>query len=189
MWRLPSWAGVARWTRLPLSFAHWSNSALTMLWSWTKIATDMWVHLRLARENLLTDKGGLHPVDHRFIPRREATNGWETRSANHCSFICFGTSDADGKLYKAFDLDQMNLCFNLHQALVYAIYSLCTNQEYVELLREEAESAMTKPYKERFDNMPLLDSFLRESARLNPLDARTCHAFYSSKASFSLTFS
>lgn len=50
--------------------------------------------------NPLTEEAGLHSVDHRLIPRREATNRREARSTNHCSSICFGASDANGKLQR-----------------------------------------------------------------------------------------
>ncbi|KAF2464155.1 cytochrome P450 [Lindgomyces ingoldianus] len=56
-------------------------------------------------------------------------------------------------------------------ALVYAIYTLCVNPEYVKLLREEASSKLDKEASNPFKRLILLDAFLRESARLNPLDA------------------
>ncbi|KAL1961857.1 hypothetical protein VTN77DRAFT_981 [Rasamsonia byssochlamydoides] len=56
--------------------------------------------------------------------------------------------------------------------LVYAIYNLCIHPEYIAPLREEIEQASGKwNLGDQFEHMPLLDSFLRESARLNPLDA------------------
>ena len=58
------------------------------------------------------------------------------------------------------------------QALVFAIYNLCMHPEYIAPLRQEMERALQgASEEERFKDMPLLDSFLRESARLNPLDA------------------
>ncbi|KAF2244930.1 cytochrome P450 [Trematosphaeria pertusa] len=56
-------------------------------------------------------------------------------------------------------------------ALVYAIYSLCAHSEYVELLRTEATRKLDPKADNPFKHMVLLDAFLRESARLNPLDA------------------
>lgn len=52
------------------------------------------------------------------------------------------------------------------------MFMLCTHSKYQTTLREEAQQASKKQYNERINNLPLLDSFLRESARLNPLDAR-----------------
>lgn len=55
---------------------------------------------------------------------------------------------------------------------MYAIYSLCAHSEYVELLRTEATRKLDPKADNPFKHMVLLDAFLRESARLNPLDAR-----------------
>lgn len=58
------------------------------------------------------------------------------------------------------------------QVLVFAIYNLCMYPEYIPPLRQEMERAVQSVSEEdRFKDIPLLDSFLRESARLNPLDA------------------
>ncbi|KAL2815030.1 cytochrome P450 [Aspergillus cavernicola] len=57
-------------------------------------------------------------------------------------------------------------------ALIYAIYNLCIYPEYIGPLRREIDQVRkTKEFKDQFSHMPLMDSFLRESARLNPLDA------------------
>ncbi|GLA89733.1 hypothetical protein AtubIFM56815_004221 [Aspergillus tubingensis] len=57
-------------------------------------------------------------------------------------------------------------------ALVYAMYDLCLHPEFIEPLREEIEHARSvTSYEDHFDRLPLMDSFLRESARLSPLDA------------------
>ena len=58
------------------------------------------------------------------------------------------------------------------QTLVYAIYNLCVYPEYVEPLRNEIVEASSANHNNPYEHMPLLDSFLRESARMNPLDAR-----------------
>ena len=68
---------------------------------------------------------------------------------------------------------------NPTQILVFAIYNLCAYPEHIGPLREEIERMMNAPTEERFTNMPLLDSFLRETARLNPLEASQfppCHS-------------
>ena len=44
------------------------------------------------------------------------------------------------------------------------------NPEYVEPLRKEIESPAYQAWEETGNGLPLLDSFLKESARLNPLD-------------------
>ena len=47
------------------------------------------------------------------------------------------------------------------------------NPEYVEPLRKEIESPAYQAWEETGNGLPLLDSFLKESARLNPLDNGT----------------
>ncbi|KAJ5636491.1 cytochrome P450 [Penicillium longicatenatum] len=62
----------------------------------------------------------------------------------------------------------------MSMALVYAIIDLCLHPEYIELLRDEIEQAKTKTkFGPNFDQMPLLNGFLRESSRLNAMDALT----------------
>ncbi|KAB8238151.1 cytochrome P450 [Aspergillus alliaceus] len=59
-------------------------------------------------------------------------------------------------------------------ALVYAMFDLCLHPEYIEPLRKEIKRVRrTTNFSDHFDHLPLLDSFLRESARLNALDALT----------------
>lgn len=57
-------------------------------------------------------------------------------------------------------------------ALAYIIYNLCIYPEYLIPLREEITNAMRDRPEDPFKHMPLLDGFLLETARLNPLDAR-----------------
>ncbi|KAE8423668.1 cytochrome P450 [Aspergillus pseudocaelatus] len=62
----------------------------------------------------------------------------------------------------------------MSMALVYAMLDLCLHPEYIKPLREEIEHVRnTTSFAGHFDHLPLLDSFLRESARLNALDALT----------------
>ncbi|KAL8745382.1 MAG: hypothetical protein Q9190_002461 [Brigantiaea leucoxantha] len=56
---------------------------------------------------------------------------------------------------------------NLH----FAILELCERKEYVELLRDEIERQEELNYK-TIAAMPILDSFLKESIRVNPLDSK-----------------
>ena len=58
------------------------------------------------------------------------------------------------------------------QALVYAIYSLCDNSKYIEHIRSEVRDVNSRHKGGTLKSMHFLDAFLRESARLNPIDAR-----------------
>jgi len=55
--------------------------------------------------------------------------------------------------------------------LAYIIYNLCLYPEYLAPLREEIAAGTGTNPKEPFKEMHLLDGFLLETARLNPLDA------------------
>ena len=55
---------------------------------------------------------------------------------------------------------------------MYALYDLCDYPEYLEPLRREKE-VQGHAWSGSLDQMPLLDSFLKESARLNPSDSGT----------------
>ena len=58
------------------------------------------------------------------------------------------------------------------QIIVFALYNLCKHKEYLERLRDEA-SKMTEEEICGFrdQDTPLLDSFLKETARLFPNQA------------------
>ena len=58
------------------------------------------------------------------------------------------------------------------KAIVYALYDLCDNPHYIEALRDEInlhskETKTSDPY----ENMILLENFLKESARFSPSDS------------------
>ncbi|KAF7954697.1 hypothetical protein EAE96_005816 [Botrytis aclada] len=55
--------------------------------------------------------------------------------------------------------------------LTFTIYNLCLHPEYIEPLTEEIRTMLSLPEEMQYRNMPLMESFLRESARVNPLDA------------------
>ena len=60
------------------------------------------------------------------------------------------------------------LCQNLH----FVFLELCARPEYVELIYQEIRNAGDLDY-EGIDRLPILDSFIKESVRLNPLDKST----------------
>lgn len=60
----------------------------------------------------------------------------------------------------------------LHQpalSLAYALDDICNYPQYIELLRKELQTCNVT--EEKLDSLPLLDSFLKESARLHPSDS------------------
>jgi hypothetical protein len=56
------------------------------------------------------------------------------------------------------------------QATTWAIIDLCTHREFIEPLRAEIHSVFEGGVDRPYDKLHLMDSFLRESSRLNPLD-------------------
>ena len=59
----------------------------------------------------------------------------------------------------------------LIQTTVYALYDLSTYVEYVKPLREELAAVSRNDIALKIESMPLLDSFVKESARFSTSDA------------------
>lgn len=57
---------------------------------------------------------------------------------------------------------------NLIQLLMFALYNLCKHSEYLEPLRREALQASSWECDNQNTEMPLLDSFIKETARMEP---------------------
>lgn len=58
---------------------------------------------------------------------------------------------------------------NLH----FIILELCSRKEWQASLRQELEQNLPLDY-ETLERLPLLDGFIKETVRLNPLDTRKC---------------
>ncbi|GAB1311480.1 hypothetical protein MFIFM68171_01690 [Madurella fahalii] len=58
----------------------------------------------------------------------------------------------------------------LTTTIVYAIHDLCLHPEYIDPIRRELESEYAE-FERTAKGLPLLDSFLRESARLTPVES------------------
>lgn len=56
-------------------------------------------------------------------------------------------------------------------ATIFALGDICAHPEYLKPLRDEINSPAYSKWEETGAGLPLLDSFLKESARLNPLDS------------------
>ena len=55
--------------------------------------------------------------------------------------------------------------------VTFAIHDLCLHPEYVEPLRAECEAQYAE-FERTGTGLPLLDSFIKESARLTPVESR-----------------
>lgn len=56
------------------------------------------------------------------------------------------------------------------QTITFAIHDICLHPEYVEPLRRELEGEYSV-FERTAQGLPLLDSFIKESARLTPVEA------------------
>lgn len=56
---------------------------------------------------------------------------------------------------------------------MFSIFRLCQHPEYTQPLINEVEAMLKLPTTDHYKNLPLLESFLRETARHDPLDSRT----------------
>ncbi|CAD6584120.1 MAG: hypothetical protein ASARMPRED_001602 [Alectoria sarmentosa] len=59
----------------------------------------------------------------------------------------------------------------LPKLLMFSIYRLCEHPEYTKLLLNETEAMLKLPTKDHYKHLPLMESFLREAARHDPLDS------------------
>jgi hypothetical protein len=65
------------------------------------------------------------------------------------------------------------------QTATFAIHDLCIHPEYVAPIRRELESEAYAEFEKTARGLPLLDSFVKESARLTPVESRTCCSVFS----------
>ncbi|KAL8636995.1 MAG: hypothetical protein Q9228_005685 [Teloschistes exilis] len=55
--------------------------------------------------------------------------------------------------------------------ICFAVHDLCLHPEYIEPLRKELESPLRDGFEQTGTGLPLLDSFIRESARTTPVES------------------
>jgi len=68
-----------------------------------------------------------------------------------------------------------NIHANQQQNLHFMFLELCTRPSYIQLLRSEIDAQESLDYA-HISKMPIVDSFMKESVRLNPLDTSTSFA-------------
>ena len=57
-----------------------------------------------------------------------------------------------------------------NQTLTFALYDICMHREYVAPLRDELSGPAFQGFERDGQGLPLMDSFLKESARLTPIE-------------------
>lgn len=111
-------------------------------------------------------------MGHRSIHDQGAARYQKNRATSLCNFLCIRASITSGKphTYTHSLKHETNALF--HKLLMFATYRLCEHPEYVKPLLAEAEAMLKLPEADHYKNVPLMESFLREAARHDPLDSR-----------------
>lgn len=61
---------------------------------------------------------------------------------------------------------------------MFSTYRLGQHQAHAKYLRDEVETMLKLPITDQYKNLPLMESFLREVARHDPLDSCKCFMLY-----------
>lgn len=102
-------------------------------------------------------------MDHQLS---EAGHSRRCRSTNFSIYLWVSFSNADGIFFPV-NVREVNL---IHQQLItFAMFLLCKHPEYLEPLRAEILRLGEVQFNHQNDELPLLDSFLKETARLDPV--------------------
>ncbi|MCJ1352547.1 MAG: hypothetical protein MMC33_002531 [Icmadophila ericetorum] len=70
--------------------------------------------------------------------------------------------------------------FELSMSGSFALHDLCLHPEYVRPLRDELDGLRYAEFEQSAQGLPLLDSFIKESARMSPSDSSTFMNCFSS---------
>lgn len=90
--------------------------------------------------------------------------------------IWFGSVHAMSTVRRKACIALSNRCSkSASQTITFAIHDLCLHPEYVGPLRRELESPQYAEFERTAQGLPLLDSFIKESARLTPLESSMHH--------------
>ena len=158
---------------------------------WTKVMIDFTTDSFLASQRLKDFPWYVRPVAQYFIPAVSKIFGHfalarklivpiiddrERNGERSEDLLQWMMDNADGRSKSVLSAINLHVSFAaIHSsavAVTHIIYDLCAMPEYVEPLRQEIEHALAEeggPCKKAFLKMPKLDSFMRESQRLNPL--------------------
>jgi hypothetical protein len=95
-------------------------------------------------------------IIHNMTTLSESSSYWTSPTMN--------TQNMLGLWFAASHQPWMNLSF--------IIFEVCARPDWQEALRKEIEDNGPLDNYKKFDSLPLLDSFMKETVRLNPLDTR-----------------
>ena len=158
---------------------------------WTKAMIDFTTDSFLASQRLKDFPTYVRPVAQYFIPAVSKIfehfalarklivpimNDREQNEERSDDLLQWMMDNAEGRSKSVLSAINLHVAFAaIHTsavAVTHIIYDLCAMPEYFEPLRQEIEQALAEeggPSKKAFLKMPKLDSFMRESQRLNPL--------------------
>ncbi|KAL8646340.1 MAG: hypothetical protein Q9226_006901 [Calogaya cf. arnoldii] len=93
--------------------------------------------------------------------------------ANALSFFGRDLAHDQEFLKSATDFIESTLLFAeiIRLTICFALHDLCLHPEYIEPLRKELESPLREEFEQTGKGLPLLDSFIRESARTTPVES------------------
>ena len=115
-------------------------------------------------------------IDERLDHQASEENTLNGRPVDCIQFFIDANSRKDGWSTRKLVQVILGIWFaSVHQpalSLVYALEDLCTHSEYRQLLRAEIQACYDNGRD--LDDCALLDSFLKESARLHPSDSISC---------------
>jgi hypothetical protein len=109
----------------------------------------------------------LHPVDHGNFPKECSVDAETCSPRAHGDMVRLGTCGLDGQFTTLTFGSMTDL---KSQTVTFAIHDLCLHPEYVEPLRTEC-NAQYADFERTGTGLPLLDSFVKESARLTPVES------------------
>ena len=114
----------------------------------------------------------LHRVGHVLFPHTGSSTPNPYQATDDGATLCVDTSNADGNYLNLRLTRKENNFAHCLEALTWAIVDLCLHPEYITLLRNEISKAFASNNKDPYEKLYLMECFLRESSRLNPIDAR-----------------
>ena len=105
-----------------------------------------------------------HVTEERSLERR--SNGWR----NHGNMVWLGPYPSNCEYYHFKDLLTRTDRELPLQAITYALIDLYSHEEYIGPLRHEVQGQALG----QLDGLPLLDAFLKESARVSAFESSEC---------------
>lgn len=90
----------------------------------------------------------------------------------HITATVSKTAQHEAAFNRSCVVDKCALLINTHQTACFVLFDLCLHPEYIPPLREEIEKTGWQEFDQSSGKaFPLMDSFMKESARLTPVES------------------